>query len=35
MDFMLDRLKPEPAPGGGLPEKSSDVASRRTERLKA
>jgi hypothetical protein len=33
MDFMLDRLDTEP--GSGLPERSSDVASRRTRRLKA
>jgi len=35
MDFMLDRLNTEPGPGRGLPDKSSDVASRRTQRLQA
>jgi hypothetical protein len=33
MDFMLDRLNTEPGPNGGLPEKSTNVASRRTQRL--
>jgi hypothetical protein len=35
MDFMLDRLNTEPGPGGGPPDKPSDVASRRTQRLQA